>query len=113
MFLGDKRMKGETMKQKKTIDSRIYRKVGKRYIPIGMEYSNHLSDGIWYVRSDGHAMTRLSTLPELDKAPQLMVLARTFGEMAIEEAMKTWNKKPMSLMDVARFVVDYIARKGV
>lgn len=38
-------------------DNRIYRKAGKRYVPVGVSYTGHyLTDGIYLVRSTNHSV---------------------------------------------------------
>lgn len=49
-------------------DSKVYKKVGRRYEPIGTFYNRDwLNDGIWYVRTNGSRITNGSYLEGLFK----------------------------------------------
>lgn len=104
-------MKRAEAKNQDQEDRRIYRKLGRRYVPIGMMYSNYLSDGIWYVRGKGHAMTLLAGFDELPAMPELAVAARAHGNKATDACAKHFQGKSWSLYDMGIFITDYLAGK--
>ena len=93
-------------------DNRIYKKMGRRYIPMGMEYHNYLSDGIWYVRGDGHSLTLMASFKDLGEMPeQLTIVARMHAQAAIKAAQDHF-KGSYCLYDLAVFIADYFAKGG-
>jgi hypothetical protein len=104
-------MKRAEAKNQDQKDRRLYRKSGRRYVPIGMCYQNYLSDGIWYVRGQGHSMTLLAGFDELPKMPELAVAARAHGNEAIDACAKHFRDKSWNLYEIGLFISDYLAGK--
>lgn len=49
-------------------DNKLYKKVGRKYEPVGMFYHrDYLTDGLWYVRSNGSKITNGKYLEGLFK----------------------------------------------
>ena len=106
------------------MDNNVYKKVGRKYKPIGLLVDDHyLGDGFWYV-SHGKgtkSITNVNYMAELYHLPYKRGEV-DFGESAdlhyfTEELMDSqeWREltsKPHSLMDVVTFVVGKCYEQG-
>lgn len=101
----------------KTTDENVYRKVGRRYEPIGMLVSDHwLSDGVWIVRhkkysksttradylTDCYGLIKAGDIAKLD-LPKLGAMENYADVVA--GTLQNEMGKNQTLMDVARKVV--------
>ena len=87
----------------------IYKKVGRRYYPIGIEWSGFPMDGIWLVQNGKVNMACLISLEE--KVP-IFALNYRVHEQGIVDAVQKHEKKVghgLSLYDTARIACDYFA----
>jgi hypothetical protein len=88
---------------------RVYRKVGKRYVEIGMEWVGFPADGIWLVSNGRQSNTCLIGLKE--SVPVFALNYRKHVNELCSLIQAAHKGKPMSLYDEMILVCDFFAEK--
>lgn len=72
----------------------LYRKVGKRYVPVGEEFTGFPADGVWYVQNGMRSMTHLMKIGDLLDPRPLAELERYRPDAckALAQAMAKENR---------------------
>lgn len=86
----------------------IYRKIGKRYIPIGQEFTGFPCDGIWLVQNGRQRMMCLIQSDE--KVPIFALQYRMHIPDLCVEFVNRFSDVPHSWMDIATACCNYFAR---
>ena len=84
----------------------VYKKIGRRYYPIGYEWMGFPMDGIWLVQNGTNAASCLIGMKE--KVP-IFALNYRLHEQGIVDAIQAREKDGISLHDMARIACDYFA----
>lgn len=95
------------MKTKNTRENEVYKKVGRKYVPLGYQWEGFPADGIWLVQNGKKNMACLIGLKE--DVPIHALEYRQYKEELCREMMKHSNN--LSWMDLARLCCDFFARK--
>lgn len=105
------------------IDENIYRKEGRRYVPVGRLVNlDYLHDGVWYVRHHGAvsmSMTNADHLNEIyrvcgAKDLSIDVLAgmeNIANDIAHSSEMVNLTSKGYSVMDIIRLTITQIINR--
>ena len=88
---------------------RVYRKVGKRYVEIGMEFTGFPSDGIWLVQDGRNSQTCLIGAKE--RVPVFALNYRKHVNELCDLIQAAHKEKPRSLFDEMILVCDFFAKK--
>jgi hypothetical protein len=89
---------------------RVYKKVGKRYVEIGMEFTGFPADGIWLVQDGRHSMTCL--IGQKERVPVFALNYRQYVNDLCDLSQAVKKEKPMSLYDEMVLVCDFFAQKA-
>ena len=95
------------MKTKNTRENEVYKKVGRRYIPMGYMWEGFPADGIWLVQNGRQNMVCLIGLKE--DVPIHAMAYRKYEQELCKYLMEKCDH--ISWMDVARLCCDFFARK--
>lgn len=100
----------------------VYRKIGKRYVPIGTVNSPYLKeggcwdrtrkDGLWLhtsVEGSCRAMTFISTLEDLPLPATQLAGLHLNKDALIKTILKAWEK-PISAYELAEIVFDFVSK---
>lgn len=98
-------------------DMNVYKKVGRKYVPIGLRVGDHwLSDGIWIVRHKKHSIqqTNAGYLAKIygmcnvgeNATADLTKLAdmEEYADVVLKTIFENENK-PMTRQDLSRLIV--------
>lgn len=105
------------------IDENIYRKIGRRYIPVGRLVNlNYLHDGVWYIRHHGTVSVSMSNADHLNdiyricgaKGLSIDVLAgmeNIANDIAHSPEMVNLTSKGYSVMDIIRLTITQLINR--
>ena len=96
------------MKIKNTRENEVYKKVGRRYIPMGYMWEGFPSDGIWLVQN---GMKNMACLIGLKESVPIHALAYRKHEQELCKRMMERGKN-LSWMNLARLCCDFFAEKA-
>ena len=96
------------MKTKNTRENEVYKKVGRRYIPMGYMWEGFPSDGIWLVQN---GMKNMACLIGLKESVPIHALAYRKHEQELCKRMMERGKN-LSWMNLARLCCDFFAEKA-
>lgn len=89
----------------------IYRKIGRRYVEVGPEFTGWPADGVWLVSDDrraAHFVTKIGEVPCIfDFAKMHVGLDELTGVIQAQR-----SKSDNSSYDIARAVLKWMATKG-
>lgn len=85
----------------------VYEKRGRRYIPLGYQFTGFPADGIWFVQDGRKSMTCLIGAKEA--VPMLALNYRIHKDGLCRRLMMDFKNKPHSWEDVAKKACDYFA----
>lgn len=85
----------------------VYRKIGKRYKPIGQEFTGFPLDGIWLVQNGRQSMSCLISSNE--KVPIHALEYRLHARKLCLALMRRFSEVPHSWDDIAKACCDYFA----
>lgn len=86
---------------------KVYKKVGRRYVPMGFEFTGFPSDGIWLVQDGTRNMICLIGAKEI--VPRHALPFRIMAEKLTGHLVKKLSGKPHSWQDVATECADFFA----
>ena len=104
-------------------DENIYRKIGRRYIPVGRLVNlNYLQDGIWYIRHHGPVSASVTNADHLNdiyrvcgaKDLSIDVLAGIediANDIAHSPEMANLASKGYSVMDIIRLTITQLINR--
>ena len=104
-------------------DENIYRKIGRRYIPVGRLVNlNYLHDGVWYIRHHGTVSVSMSNADHLNdiyricgaKDLSIDVLAGMediANDIAHSPEMFNLASKGYSVMDIIRLTITQLINR--
>lgn len=82
-------------------DRTVYVKDGKRYRPLGYEFTGFPSNGVWLVEDGSRSLImRVGDIPDPMPLARLMVHKQEFIK-ALSAAHKEWQNTPLSLHEIA------------
>jgi len=96
------------VKTKNTRENEVYKKVGRRYIPMGYMWEGFPSDGIWLVQN---GMKNMACLIGLKESVPIHALAYRKHEQELCKRMMERGKN-LSWMNLARLCCDFFAEKA-
>jgi hypothetical protein len=85
----------------------VYKKVGRRYIPVGYEFTGFPSDGIWLVQDGRNSQTCLIGAKE--RVPVFALIYRKHVNELCSLIQAANKEKPRSLYDEMILVCDFFA----
>lgn len=90
---------------------KLYKKIGRKYVECGYEFSGFPADGIWLVQ-DGrrNCLIRLCDIKDLPKITALPYLAMT--DDALKEVSQKVQGKSVSLHDIVKEVALFFAENA-
>ena len=86
----------------------LYKKVGRRYIPVGHEFFGFPADGIWLVSHDTKASRHIMKIGELPDIKPLVDLE--MHRDAVMEALVNGQRSVMSMNDIVTIVFKELAK---
>ena len=104
-------------------DENIYRKIGRRYIPVGRLVNlNYLHDGVWYIRHHGTVSVSMTNADHLNdiyricgaKYLSIDVLAGMediANDIAHSPEMVNLTSKGYSVMDIIRLTITQLINR--
>ena len=104
-------------------DENIYRKIGRRYIPVGRLVNlNYLHDGVWYIRHHGTVSVSMSNADHLNdiyricgaKDLSIDVLAGMediANDISHSPEMFNLTSKGYSVMDIIRLTITQLINR--
>ena len=105
------------------IDENLYRKEGRRYVPVGRLVNlDYLHDGVWYVRHHGDVSVSMTNADHLNdiyrvcgaKDLSIDVLAgmeNIANDIAHSSEMVNLTSKGYSVMDIIRLTITQIINR--
>ncbi len=96
------------MKTKNTRENEVYKKVGRKYVPLGYQWEGFPSDGIWLVQN---GMKNMACLIGLKESVPIHALAYRKHEQELCKRMMERGKN-LSWMNLARLCCDFFAEKA-
>lgn len=96
------------MKTQNVRADEIYKKVGRRYVPLGCQWSGFPADGIWLVQN---GKSNMACLIGLKESVPIHALAYRVHEQELCRVMMDKGKN-VSWLDLARLCCDFFARKA-
>lgn len=88
----------------------LYKKVGRKYVEAGVEFTGFPADGIWLVQDGRHSMTCL--IGEKERVPVMALNYRQYANDLCELIQAAKNEKPLSLFDEMILICDFFAEKA-
>ena len=95
------------MKTKNTRENEVYKKVGRKYVPLGYQWEGFPVDGIWYVQNGRRNMRCLIRADEV--VPIMALDYRKHVDGLGRRLMMDCNNKATSWNDIAKECCDYFA----
>lgn len=105
------------------IDENLYRKAGRRYVPVGRLVNlNYLRDGVWYIRHHGTVSVSMTNADHLNdiyrvcgaKDLSIDVLAgmeNIANDIAHSPEMVNLMSKGYSVMDIIRLTITQLINR--
>ncbi len=93
------------------MSEKIYRKVGRRYQPVGIEWVGWPCNGVWFVGEARQSLImRLGDLPD----PMPLAALETYRDAACRAVMRMmdrWHQQPLSANDFVDEIFKEIAKE--
>ena len=88
----------------------LYKKVGRKYVEAGVEFTGFPADGIWLVQDGRHSMTCL--IGAREQVPVFALNYRQYANDLCELMIAAQKEKPRSLFDEMTLICDFFAEKA-
>ena len=79
--------------------SLVYKKVGRRYVPLGQEFIGFPSDGIWYVHDGKRSQTHIMKIGDLPD-PRPLVELEQYRDAVTRKVLSSLQEERWSVHDL-------------
>jgi hypothetical protein len=87
----------------------LYRKVGRRYEPVGEDFTGFPADGVWYVQNDTRRMTHIMKIGDLPDPRPLVELEQYRDAACTALTQAAQKRQSLSFNDLVTIIFQAVA----